>query len=163
MPLLQIEPDEKIIDLIETETVLEACRKHDVSIFSSCGGVASCGECVVKIVQGTENLSSIGFAEAKLLGNVYHITKERLACQLNINGPVTIDRSAHTQERLSAQSKQKFSKVLVRKKDFHSQNQEGSQNFKQESHEKEDFASKNRLGGSSRPHIYKNKKSYDKK
>jgi hypothetical protein len=41
------------------------------------------------------NLSPQTFEELRLLGNVFHITKERLSCQTKLLGDVTLDISAH--------------------------------------------------------------------
>ena len=75
------------------ESLLDTLRKEKISIRSSCGGYASCGDCVVKVIEGAENLDKPNFEEKKLLGNVFHITKERLACQLKscINPDLPID------------------------------------------------------------------------
>lgn len=82
---------------LKNESLLELLRNEGVDIKSSCGGHATCSDCVVKICSGDQNLSSVNFDEKKLLGNVYFITKERLACQVrcsdlaNINQQVEIE------------------------------------------------------------------------
>tara|TARA_B100000886_G_C20292646_1_gene436132 strand:- start:117 stop:434 length:318 start_codon:yes stop_codon:yes gene_type:complete len=63
-------------------SLLDLLREKGVRIRSSCGGHATCGDCVVKVKSGDKLLSAVNFEEKKLLGNVYYITKERLACQL---------------------------------------------------------------------------------
>ncbi len=77
----------------DEESLLDVLRREKVSIRSSCGGYASCGDCVVKVREGSENLEKPNFDEKKLLGNVFHITKERLACQMKtcINPDETIE------------------------------------------------------------------------
>jgi ferredoxin, 2Fe-2S len=67
---------------LEAENLLVALRKKGVRIRSSCGGHATCSDCIVKVKSGDKNFSQVNFEEKKLLGNVYYITKERLACQL---------------------------------------------------------------------------------
>lgn len=69
--------------------------QNGFSIKSTCGGCASCGQCVVKITSGGENLTDIRFEEKQLLGNVYHITQERLSCQCEILGDLVVDISEH--------------------------------------------------------------------
>ena len=71
-----------LYNVSDGESLLDSLRKEKVSIRSSCGGYASCGDCVVKVLKGAENLDKPNFDEKKLLGNVFHITKERLACQM---------------------------------------------------------------------------------
>ena len=70
-----------ILEVKEGETLLECLRKNKVNIRSSCGGHATCSDCVIKIADGENRLTKTNFDEKKLLGNVYFITKERLACQ----------------------------------------------------------------------------------
>jgi len=77
------------------DNLLEGLKKCGVYIKSSCGGHATCGDCVVKVQTGIENLTPQEFAELKLLGNVFHITKERLSCQTKVLGDCTIDISGH--------------------------------------------------------------------
>ncbi|MDA8793488.1 (2Fe-2S)-binding protein [Bacteriovoracaceae bacterium] len=78
-----LNPEEIIneVDLTDKETLLQAIKKAGVHVASSCGGVASCSECVIKVHAGAENLNEVDFAEKKLIGNVFFITKERLSCQ----------------------------------------------------------------------------------
>ncbi len=104
-------PDEKNIEISDNETLLQALVRNGYNIRSSCGGVASCGDCVVKVLRGMESLSSPDFPEIKLLGNVFHITSERLSCQTKVNDDVSIDISHH-----STPVKKKKKVVLRRKK-----------------------------------------------
>ena len=92
---LTIKPTGTVLEVEEGKNLLEVMREKDIYIKSSCGGHATCSDCVIKIVAGEDNLSPSPFPELKLLGNVFHITKERLACQLCITGDVTIDIAKH--------------------------------------------------------------------
>jgi len=83
------------IDEQKGESVFTALSKSGIHLIQSCGACASCGECVVKVLKGEKNLSPIDFPEQKLLGNVFYITKERLACQLHVTGDIEIDISRH--------------------------------------------------------------------
>lgn len=59
-----------------------------------------------------------GFDEIRLLGNVFHITKERLSCQVRVTGSVTIDISAHEKKSRSKPAPvSKSPSVIIRKKD----------------------------------------------
>lgn len=118
---LTIKPTGEVFEIEEGKSVLELLREKDVYIKSSCGGHATCTDCIVKIVSGEDNLSPSPFPELKLLGNVFHITKERLACQLSVTGDVTIDISKHDKikdEKKTASKKsipKKVSTIKVRK------------------------------------------------
>lgn len=75
--------------------LMQALKREGVALRSSCGGHATCADCTIVIRGGEEHLSPQNFQELKLLGNVYHITKERLACQLKPTGDITIDINEH--------------------------------------------------------------------
>jgi len=72
----------KTITVFSDESILDALRREGISIRSSCGGFASCSDCIVKISGNIDAVNPVNFDEKKLLGNVFHITKERLACQV---------------------------------------------------------------------------------
>ena len=79
---VHITNNDEIVELGE-ESLLEILRKKGIRIRSSCGGHATCSDCVV-VRSGAKSLSDVNFEEKKLLGNVYYITKERLACQVRL-------------------------------------------------------------------------------
>ncbi len=114
-------PSGEVIDVDGERSLFEQLKKSGKKIKSSCGGCATCGDCVIIIKSGELNMNPQPFEETRLLGNVFHITKERLSCQTKVTGDVTIDISAH--EKNSASSKKdvgsvpKSSQVLVRKRE----------------------------------------------
>lgn len=108
---LTIKPTGEVFEIEEGKSVLDLLREKNIYIKSSCGGHATCTDCIVKIVSGEDNLSPSPFPELKLLGNVFHITKERLACQLSITGDVTIDISKHDKEKDEKKTASKKSNI----------------------------------------------------
>ena len=86
---------------------------------SSCGGHASCSDCVIKVRSGESNLTEPTFEEINLLGNVFHITKERLSCQTKVLGDVTIDVSGHDKmtdkEKIRQKTANVHSKTVLRR------------------------------------------------
>jgi ferredoxin, 2Fe-2S len=70
----------------EGEDLLEIFQAHDVPIATSCGGLATCGLCRIKVVSGGEALTPIRPQEIVHLGNVAKITGQRLACQSKVHG-----------------------------------------------------------------------------
>jgi ferredoxin, 2Fe-2S len=88
-------PSGEVIDVNSEETLLSQLKKAGKKIKSSCGGCATCSDCVVVVKSGELNLSSQTFEELRLLGNVFHITKERLSCQTKPLGDITLDISNH--------------------------------------------------------------------
>lgn len=109
-------PTNKVHLIDENSTLLEVFHRDGVSIRSSCGGYATCGECLVKVVSGEDNLVPPAFDEIKILGNVFHITKERLACQCRIRGDISVDMAAHNENIVKAPKKMPPKKVMVKKK-----------------------------------------------
>lgn len=118
---LHLHPSEQSVSIKEGQNILECLREQGVFVKSSCGGHATCGDCVVKIMLGQDNLNPPSFDELKLLGNVFHITKERLACQTCVTGDVKLDMTAHdpkaVSEKLRSKSGPMKKNVQVRKKD----------------------------------------------
>jgi ferredoxin len=120
--LVTLHPSLETVSVDENENLLEALKRKKVYIKSSCGGHASCSDCLIKIKDGAENLNEATFEEGQLLGNVFHITKERLACQTKITGDISIDISKHQlskdQERIKKKDAEfAKSKIKVRKKE----------------------------------------------
>ncbi|MGL5083234.1 MAG: 2Fe-2S iron-sulfur cluster-binding protein [Microcoleaceae cyanobacterium] len=54
----------------------------------NCGGYGQCGTCIVAVVEGMENLSPRTETEKKILRK--QPENYRLACQVIVNGPVSI-------------------------------------------------------------------------
>ena len=72
------------------DTLFDAGAKVSAGIDTACVGKGTCGLCRVKIVAGAEHLNPFTDEERKHLGNVYHITRVRLACRCKLAGDVTI-------------------------------------------------------------------------
>lgn len=88
-------PSGEVLSLNGEENLLQQLKKAGKKIKSSCGGCATCSDCMIVVKSGEMNLAPQTFEELRLLGNVFHITKERLSCQTKITGDITIDISAH--------------------------------------------------------------------
>ncbi len=172
-----LKPSGNIVMVEEGQNLLIALRENDTYIKSSCGGHASCTDCVIKIVSGEDNLTPPPFEELKLLGNVFHITKERLACQTKITGDVTIDITKHDKatdedklkNKTSNFSKKKPFKTRVRKESdiekIRTEREDERQEFEREQKEKnekwnkhwekdKDAAAPKKLAGGKRPKFF---------
>ena len=104
------------------ESLLAQLKKAGKAIKSSCGGCATCSDCVVIVKGGEASLTAPTFEELRLLGNVFHITKERLSCQTKLTGDAVIDISAHEKKssvstQVGGQPVSKGAKTLVRKRE----------------------------------------------
>ncbi len=95
MPIIKVVPSESKIEVEEGANLRTSLLKNGFEIKSTCGGCASCGQCVVVIKEGTDNISEVSFEEKQLIGNVFHITSERLSCQTKVLGDITVDISRH--------------------------------------------------------------------
>lgn len=151
---LTILPNNEVIEVSGAETLLATLKSSGYEIKSSCGGCASCGDCVIKVKDGEKNLSETTFEERRLLGSVFHITKERLSCQTRINGPVTIDLSSHPGKAIKEKST-----ILVKKKEIVTQleptPEQNSPEWFKHWEKNEDQKSIKKLGGNKRPKPFK--------
>lgn len=108
-------PSDRVVEIDGDVNLLEALKEEGIHLKSSCGGHASCSDCIVKIKFGEDHLEPPTFEEIKFLGNVFHITKERLACQTKINGNVTIDITGHEESVDEKKIKSRNAKHLKKK------------------------------------------------
>lgn len=81
------------LEITSEENILECLDRHNIDLDVKCGGFGQCGDCVVKVESGKEHISPMTLKETQLLGNVFFMTKERLACQCKVTGNVTIIQS----------------------------------------------------------------------
>ena len=92
MPTVTFLPSGLVAEARDGETVFEVGRRNGLAIETACVGKATCGLCRVRVVAGEEHTSPQNDAERKHLGNVYFITKVRLACQTTVaGGDVTVE------------------------------------------------------------------------
>jgi ferredoxin len=79
------------VEVAAGTTLFDAGAKLAAGIDTACVGKGTCGLCRVKIVDGAPHLNAFTDEERKHLGNVYHITKVRLACRCLVAGDVTVE------------------------------------------------------------------------
>ncbi len=79
------------VDALPGDSLFDAAAKVSAGVDTACVGKGTCGLCRVKILAGAEHLNPYTDEERKHLGNVYHITKVRLACRCRPTGDVTIE------------------------------------------------------------------------
>jgi uncharacterized 2Fe-2S/4Fe-4S cluster protein (DUF4445 family) len=84
MPFVLFEPMHARLPCERGASLLEVAREHGVPIDTTCVGQATCGRCRVTITEGESHLTAFNDAERKHLGNVYFLTKQRLACQARL-------------------------------------------------------------------------------
>jgi 2Fe-2S ferredoxin len=91
---VSVEPAGVVIELEPGESLLRAAQRCGYRWPTVCDGNASCGVCVAQVVSGFENCSEIGTLELERIVALNKPVdgKARLACQLTIEGPVTVHR-----------------------------------------------------------------------
>lgn len=87
-------PSGKEVDLAEGQSLFEAARGLGLPVDTACVGKGTCGLCRVRVVAGEEHFNAYSQVESKHLGNVYFLTKVRLACQTRMATPVQPDAQA---------------------------------------------------------------------
>jgi len=81
------------VEVRDGTTVFHAAERAEVAIPSQCGGKCACALCRVTVLEGDAALSPMQWEEEGHLGNCYHLTRERLSCQLRVFGAVVVEIS----------------------------------------------------------------------
>ncbi len=112
-------PSGQSVEVKAEQSLLSAALEAGVAIATACGGVANCTECKLEVIEGDANLSPMEYVEESKLGNVFHITRERLACQTQVLGPVTVqvlkEQLADKRVRARARALRRAKENLARK------------------------------------------------
>lgn len=85
MPKVNITTDKLSIDVPEGYALIDLCDQHDTSILFGCRDGA-CGACMIKVIEGADNLSSMEDHERDFLETMAAAENERLACQCRVSG-----------------------------------------------------------------------------
>ncbi len=79
-------------EIPEGLSVLEVALEHEVLMYHTCGGNASCSTCRVRVLKGAENLSPVEEAESQVLDAFDLKAPHRLGCQaLVMSGEVEVE------------------------------------------------------------------------
>ncbi len=87
-------PADVTVDVAAGTTLFDAGARAGVGIDTACVGKGTCGLCRVKVLDGDAQLSAYADAEERHLGNLYRITRLRLACRTQVLGDVTVEVKA---------------------------------------------------------------------
>jgi adenylate cyclase len=74
-------------------TLLEAVREAGLPIARACGGGGLCGHCGVTVLAGAETLPPPGAAETRAKQRNRVAPELRLACQVEVRGPLEVTAS----------------------------------------------------------------------
>ena len=76
------------IQATPNDKVFELAKQCHAPVETLCHGIAACVRCKVKILEG--ELSAPTPVERDRLGNIFHLTQERLACQSYVRSDVVL-------------------------------------------------------------------------
>lgn len=79
------------VDVDPSKSLMKIATENGLKIKSLCGGVATCGECRVHIVEGENSIPEPSKLELNMIGTSYYIDGRRLSCQVHCFGSVTVD------------------------------------------------------------------------
>jgi len=79
------------VDVDPSKSLMQIAVENGLKVKSLCGGVATCGECRVKIVEGENSIPEPSKLELNMIGSSYYIDGRRLSCQVHCFGSVTVD------------------------------------------------------------------------
>ncbi|MCW8131165.1 MAG: DUF4445 domain-containing protein [Planctomycetota bacterium] len=85
---VKILPDDKTIEVLDGETVFDACCRAGIMIQSACGGVGTCTKCVVRIKEGATAPSPHG---VRNLSSTEIEQGYRLSCQLKVRNDLVVE------------------------------------------------------------------------
>lgn len=85
-------PMEKIVEIEDGKSVLEAAIENDIPMQHACGGFCSCSTCHVKVVEGMDRVSAQEEDERDTIELADDLTDvSRLGCQTKIHGDITVE------------------------------------------------------------------------
>ena len=82
---------DRVVEAAVGESLFDVGARVSAGIDTSCVGKGTCGLCRIRILAGADQLNPYTDEERKHLGNVYHLTKVRLACRTKIAGDVAFE------------------------------------------------------------------------
>jgi len=84
-------PVEKTEKAEAGDLITQVAYRAGVLIQQTCGGTPSCADCKIVVKEGgADAFEKPEGAELRLLGNVFFITHERLACQARVKQDATV-------------------------------------------------------------------------
>jgi len=86
---VHVEPVGLTLSVAPGESVMTAAQRGGYHWPNICGGQAMCGACRVRVVAGAEHVDAPQAQEQARLKLLFS-SKDRLACQLTVTGPVTV-------------------------------------------------------------------------
>ena len=72
------------------QTLLDAAQQCGAPVHTLCNGIGACVQGRVKVESNEENLSEPSALEKDRMGNIFHLTRERMACQTCVEGDIRV-------------------------------------------------------------------------
>lgn len=107
--LVKLQPIGRSITVVEGTTVLDAAREAGVGLLATCGGQASCGSCVIRVIYGMPETGPDS-TEKEHLSISELEAGYRLACHTPVQSDMVIDipaQSLNTPQRLQVEGEEK--------------------------------------------------------
>jgi adenylate cyclase len=107
-------PDERLVEVTDTETILEAALCAGIPHTHVCGGSARCSTCRVWVMEGLEHCIPANDAEQALAKRLQLDPRVRLACQTAVmgEGKITLRRVAIDTEEVELLDARMIGKVM---------------------------------------------------
>lgn len=90
MPTVRFLPGDRAIEVASGTLLLDAARLAGRPVAQSCGGLAICSWCRMRVVAGADGLSAIEPDERRLIDRQGFTADERASCQAEVLGDVTV-------------------------------------------------------------------------
>lgn len=84
-------PQLKPIEVPAGSNLMKALDDAGIPVASSCGGQGVCTKCLVKVIEGKENLSAKNDLENDMQEIHEFDRNQRMSCQVEVNGDIQID------------------------------------------------------------------------
>lgn len=92
MPTISFLPDNKRVEAIAGDTLLETSLRHNIPHIHVCGGIARCSTCRVMVTEGLELCAPRNSNELLMAERLHLGAQIRLACQTRVTGDVSLRR-----------------------------------------------------------------------
>ncbi|NBV49730.1 (2Fe-2S)-binding protein [bacterium] len=90
MPIVTLEPNQITLEVPFDTLLFDAACRAGLPVASSCSAEAVCGKCVMKVMQGAQNLSVPSDHEMKLLRRDSRGANERISCMARVQGDCSV-------------------------------------------------------------------------
>jgi ferredoxin len=88
--IIRCEPSGREARVVHETNLMDAVLQTGLVLGQSRDGIALCGFCRVRVLEGLENLTPAESEEQKILAAEHAGSDERLACCARIHGPVIV-------------------------------------------------------------------------